>query len=84
MVVPDGDEGQVPGVAARPPPMPGAEIDATIAAANGDVININDLAISLEALNLTLDDPSDQCYPKVIDSLKGFRVVGVSAGHRHR
>jgi len=32
----------------------------------------------------TLDDPSDQCYPKVIDSLKGFRAVGVSAGHRHR
>jgi alpha-tubulin suppressor-like RCC1 family protein len=31
----------------------------------------------------TLDDPSDQCYPKVIDSLKGFRAVGVSAGHRH-
>jgi hypothetical protein len=33
--------------------------------------------------NLTLDDPSDQCIPKVIDSLKGIPIVGASAGHRH-
>ena len=31
----------------------------------------------------TLDDPSNQCYPMLIDSLKGFRSVGVCAGHRH-
>ena len=35
------------------------------------------------ALYQTLDDPSDQCYPKLIESLKGFRAIGVSAGHRH-
>lgn len=33
--------------------------------------------------NLTLDDSSDQCIPKVIDSLQGIRIVGASAGHRH-
>ena len=32
---------------------------------------------------LTLDDPSDQCYPVVIDSLEGVKIVGASAGHRH-
>lgn len=32
---------------------------------------------------LTLDDPSDQCIPKVVDSLKGIKIVGASAGHRH-
>eukprot|EP00578_Thalassiosira_sp_NH16_P023580 CAMPEP_0181102540 /NCGR_PEP_ID=MMETSP1071-20121207/14375_1 /TAXON_ID=35127 /ORGANISM="Thalassiosira sp., Strain NH16" /LENGTH=715 /DNA_ID=CAMNT_0023185531 /DNA_START=12 /DNA_END=2159 /DNA_ORIENTATION=- len=83
MVVPDGEDGQVQGAAARPPPMPAAAIDAAVAAANDQVDGINELMESLEALNLTLDDPSDQCYPKVIDSLKGFRAVGVSAGHRH-
>ncbi len=33
--------------------------------------------------NLTLDDNSDQCIPKVIDSLQGIRIIGASAGHRH-
>jgi len=33
--------------------------------------------------NLTLDDKSDQCIPKRIDSLEGIRIVGASAGHRH-
>ena len=32
--------------------------------------------------NLTLDDPSDQCYPVAI-SLEGVKIVGASAGHRH-
>lgn len=33
--------------------------------------------------NLSLTDSSDQCIPKVIDSLEGIKIVGVSAGHRH-
>lgn len=33
--------------------------------------------------NLTLDDSSDQCYPKVIDALQGVRIINASAGHRH-
>jgi alpha-tubulin suppressor-like RCC1 family protein len=33
--------------------------------------------------NLSLEDSSDQCIPKVIDSLKGIYIVGASAGHRH-
>jgi len=81
MVVPEGEAGQVQGLAVRPPPMPAAQIDAAVEAANAD--GVNDLINSLDALNLTLDDPSDQCYPVVIDSLKGFRAVGVCAGHRH-
>ncbi|KAL7493380.1 hypothetical protein ACHAWT_002530 [Skeletonema menzelii] len=81
MAVPDGEEGHVVGVAARPPPMQEAEMDNIIDAANND--GTNDIIAALDALNLTLDDPSDQCYPKVIDSLQGVRCVGVSAGHRH-
>lgn len=33
--------------------------------------------------NLTLDDSSDQCIPMKVDSLKGIKIVGSSAGHRH-
>jgi E3 ubiquitin-protein ligase HERC2 len=33
--------------------------------------------------NLTLDDSSDQCIPKLVESLKGINIVGVGAGHRH-
>lgn len=84
MVNPEGDDGQVQGIAARAAPMQPDQINAIVAAANEDNVAVNDLMASLDALNLTLDDPSDQCYPKVIDSLQGFRAVGVCAGHRHR
>jgi alpha-tubulin suppressor-like RCC1 family protein len=33
--------------------------------------------------NISLDDSSDQCIPKMIESLRGIRIVGSSAGHRH-
>ena len=33
--------------------------------------------------NLTLDDNSDQCYPKIIDALQGVCIINASAGHRH-
>jgi alpha-tubulin suppressor-like RCC1 family protein len=33
--------------------------------------------------NLTLDDSSDQCIPKVIEALQGIKIIGASAGHRH-
>eukprot|EP00568_Trieres_chinensis_P001601 CAMPEP_0183298936 /NCGR_PEP_ID=MMETSP0160_2-20130417/5802_1 /TAXON_ID=2839 ORGANISM="Odontella Sinensis, Strain Grunow 1884" /NCGR_SAMPLE_ID=MMETSP0160_2 /ASSEMBLY_ACC=CAM_ASM_000250 /LENGTH=612 /DNA_ID=CAMNT_0025461067 /DNA_START=105 /DNA_END=1943 /DNA_ORIENTATION=+ len=33
--------------------------------------------------NLTLDDSSDQCIPKVVDSLEGIHIINVSSGHRH-
>jgi len=89
MVLPDGEEeGNVQGVAVRPPPPPPMNIppevyDAAAVMANQEGFNLEEVNISLEALNLTLDDPSDQCFPNVIDSLKGIRAVGVSAGHRH-
>ena len=81
MAVPEGEEGHVVGVAARPPPIPEAVMDNIVNAAND--YETNDIIVALDALNLTLEDPSDQCYPKVIDSLEGTRCVGVSAGHRH-
>mmetsp|Transcript_936 Transcript_936/g.2387 ORF Transcript_936/g.2387 Transcript_936/m.2387 type:complete len:689 (-) Transcript_936:301-2367(-) len=33
--------------------------------------------------NIKLQDSSDQCIPKLIDSLVGIHIVGASAGHRH-
>jgi alpha-tubulin suppressor-like RCC1 family protein len=43
-----------------------------------------ELAAHLDLIaNLTLDDSSDQCIPKVVDTLQGIRLVGASAGHRH-
>lgn len=33
--------------------------------------------------NLSLDDSSDQCIPKQVESLLTVRVVGASCGHRH-
>lgn len=33
--------------------------------------------------NLSLTDSSDQCIPKLMDSMKGVNIVGASAGHRH-
>jgi Regulator of chromosome condensation (RCC1) repeat len=49
--------------------------------------NRNDLANLMAHLdlvvNLSLVDSSDQCIPKVIDSLHGVKIIGASAGHRH-
>ena len=43
-----------------------------------------ELAAHLDLIcNLTLEDSSDQCIAKKIDSLQGIRIVGASAGHRH-
>jgi len=43
-----------------------------------------ELAAHLDLIcNLTLEDSSDQCIAKKIDSLHGIRIVGASAGHRH-
>jgi alpha-tubulin suppressor-like RCC1 family protein len=33
--------------------------------------------------NVSLDDSSDQCLPRVVDSLRNITIVGASAGHRH-
>lgn len=33
--------------------------------------------------NLTLDDNSDQCIPKVIEALQGIKIIAACAGHRH-
>lgn len=95
MIVPDGEEeeGNVQGVAVRPHAVirPANVLDDAAGPLEAAMVNNLDDThlvealhnVSLEALNLTLDDPSDQCYPNVIDSLQGIRAVGVSAGHRH-
>lgn len=83
MVNPDGDDGQVQGVAAQAPQMQPQEMDAVVQAAAEDGVPFDALISSLDALNLTLDDPSTQCIPGRVDALEGIRAVGVSAGHRH-
>ena len=41
------------------------------------------LLTSITRFFFQLTDSSDQCIPKVIDSLAGVNIVGASAGHRH-
>lgn len=44
----------------------------------------DDMRHNLDLLaNLTLDDSSDQCIPKVIEALQDIKIIGASAGHRH-
>jgi E3 ubiquitin-protein ligase HERC2 len=43
-----------------------------------------DIAAHIEFItSIKLKDSSDQCIPKVIDSLEGINIIGASAGHRH-
>ena len=66
-----------------PPPQPApAEANAPGA---GDEPNIDaELRAQLDLIgNLSLEDSSDQCYPKSVESLVGIKIVGSSAGHRH-
>ena len=63
---------------------------ATAAAAAAPAQDENNAGISEETRahldllgTLTLDDASDQCYPVIIDSLQGIKIIGASAGHRH-
>ena len=54
------------------------------AGVNG-LLDNEELQAHLELINnLTLDDSSNQCYPMLVESLQLTKVVGVSAGHRHR
>jgi len=46
--------------------------------------NVDELMAHLDLMtNIKLQDSSDQCIPKVIDSLEGINIIGASAGHRH-
>ncbi|KAG7341937.1 Regulator of chromosome condensation 1/beta-lactamase-inhibitor protein II [Nitzschia inconspicua] len=52
--------------------------------ATGNPYNFEELMAHLDMVaNLSLEDSSDQCIPKRIDSLVGVKIVGSSAGHRH-
>jgi alpha-tubulin suppressor-like RCC1 family protein len=49
-----------------------------------DPPSIDDLLAHLDMIgDKELKDSSDQCIPKLIDSLEGIKIVGSSAGHRH-
>ena len=54
---------------------------------NGRAANVNDFNEVMAHIdlitNIKLKDSSDQCIPKVLDSLEGVNIVGASAGHRH-
>lgn len=50
----------------------------------GNPYDLDALMAHLDMIaNLSLVDSSDQCIPKVIDSLQGIKIIGASAGHRH-
>jgi alpha-tubulin suppressor-like RCC1 family protein len=66
----------------------GADAAAAVAHQHPNNPSESDIAAEIAAqidliANLSLDDSSDQCVPKAIDSLKGIFIVGASAGHRH-
>jgi len=46
--------------------------------------NFDDVMAHLDLItNIKLQDSSDQCIPKIINSLEGVNIIGASAGHRH-
>lgn len=54
------------------------------ASSQGNTYDFDNLMAQLDMVaNLSLMDSSDQCIPKLIDSMKGIRIVGACAGHRH-
>lgn len=57
---------------------------ASAAQQAGNPYDLNNLMAEIDRIaNLSLVDSSDQCIPKLIDSLTGIKIIGVSAGHRH-
>ena len=50
----------------------------------GNPYDLENLMAQIDMVaNLSLEDSSDQCFPKLIDSLVGIKIIGASAGHRH-
>ena len=69
-----------------PIPVPALGVGVALApgAGGGNIDAAAELAQHLEFIaNISLEDSSDQCIPKIIDSLQGIKIVGSSAGHRH-
>jgi len=78
--------GEVPAPPQIPAPVVAQETDAAFGEVGGDQPNgmSDETRAQLDLIaNLTLDDNSDQCIPKLVDSLVDVPIVGVSAGHRH-
>ncbi len=63
---------------------PGAGVAADGDGEADNAYNFDEVMAHLDLItNIKLKDSSDQCIPKVIDSLEGVNIIGVSAGHRH-
>mmetsp|Transcript_27001 Transcript_27001/g.59364 ORF Transcript_27001/g.59364 Transcript_27001/m.59364 type:complete len:687 (-) Transcript_27001:165-2225(-) len=63
---------------------PLGEVNANVNGEGRNGNEIDDLMAHLDLIsNIKLKDSSDQCIPKLIDSLAGVNIVGASAGHRH-
>jgi E3 ubiquitin-protein ligase HERC2 len=68
----------------HPPPAVNANANEDRDGQAGNAYNFDDVMAHLDLItNIKLQDSSDQCIPKVIDSLEGVKIVGASAGHRH-
>lgn len=78
----DDDHDETTDAAAR---LAAVRIDEDRPAPPPPPINAAELRAHLDLIaNLSLEDSSDQCIPKVIDSLQGtVKIIGASAGHRH-
>jgi alpha-tubulin suppressor-like RCC1 family protein len=78
-LVVDEEDAPVDAGVDAPPPPPVLETQTS----NGVEGLSKDQEANLDILNITLDDTSDQCRPRKIESMEGVKVVSVSAGHRH-
>jgi alpha-tubulin suppressor-like RCC1 family protein len=88
----DGGVGMVAAIDRALAPPPAANDGVSEQAVNDDqggrdqgtTYDFGDLMAHLDRItNLSLVDSSDQCIPKMIDSLQGIKIIGASAGHRH-
>ena len=81
-----GEDGapDIPAVGERHREQNEQAVEAQVAEVQRTEWNFDNLMAHLDMIaNLTLVDSSDQCIPKSIESMKGVKIIGASAGHRH-
>ena len=65
-------------------PQPAQEVANENQEGRADAYNFDEVMAHLDLItSIKLQDSSDQCIPKIVDSLEGINIVGASAGHRH-
>lgn len=63
---------------------PASQVDGGAPLAAGNPYNLDALMAHLDMIaDLSLTDSSDQCIPRLVESLEGIKIIGASAGHRH-